>query len=309
MRRMVLSGIALMAVAAAALMTGCATGARKVEGPPPSVVVVRNVEYGKGGDRALVMDICYPEQRPEKPMPAIAFIHGGAWREGDKSGQIKSMLGYAERGYFCASVGYRLTQEAVFPAQIYDAKCAIRFLRAHAEEYGINPQLIGVTGGSAGGHLAALLGTSGGVRELEGDGGWPEHSSRVQAVCDYFGPSDFEAMAGNAKWMKKNDKDPKSAVYQLMGGPLSENLNKARLASPAAFVSKDDPPFLIFHGTKDWTVPYAASTHLLDVLQKGGVEAELITIEGGGHGDWKFYAAKPWEPEAAFFDRHLKRGN
>jgi acetyl esterase/lipase len=218
---------------------------------------------------------------------------------------MKSMVGYAEAGYFSASVGYRLSPEAAFPAQIHDCKCAIRFLRGHAKRFALDPGRIGVVGWSAGGHLAALLGTSGGVRELEGDGGWPGVSSRVQAVCDYFGPADFTDWMTGHEWGAWNE-DAKRAVLGLFGDARRNRPAAARMASPVTYASKDDPPFLIIHGTADPIVPFRQSELLREALRKAGVEAGLVTVEGAGHGDASFWAAKPWEPEAAFFARVLK---
>ena len=270
------------------------------------VAVVRDVEYGRGGTVPLYMDLCYPLAAVKKPNPVIVMIHGGGWMGGDRSDQIKSMTAYAAEGYFCASVGYRLSQVAIFPAQIHDCKCAIRYLRSHAKEYNLDPDRIGAVGWSAGGHLVALLGTSGGVRELEGDGGWPGVDSRVQAVCDYFGPADFPAWAsdpGFASW----GMDAKNALYKLFGGPIPDRLELARQASPVTWVGKGAPPFLIIHGTADDIVPFRQSELLRDALKKAGVPVELVTIAGAAHGDGKFWEGKPWEKEAVFFEKHLKK--
>jgi acetyl esterase/lipase len=251
------------------------------------------------------MDICYPLAAPKSPSPAIVLIHGGGWTGGDRTDVMKSMTDCVARGYFCASVGYRFSQVAIFPAQIHDCKCAIRYLRAHAREYNLDADRIGAVGWSAGGHLAALLGTSGGVPELEGDGGWPGVDSRVQAVCDYFGPADFPAWAADKNYGSWG-KDAKNALYKLFGGPIPQKLDLARKASPVTWVSKDDPPFLIIHGTADDIVPYGQSVRLRDELRKAGVPVELITVKDGDHGGWKFWSGPWWEKEAAFFSKNLK---
>jgi acetyl esterase/lipase len=140
-----------------------------------------------------------------KPMPVIVWIHGGAWIGGNKDSGIPLLLPFAKRGYLGASISYRFSKEAKFPAQIEDCKCAIRFLRAKAKEFNIDPERIGVWGASAGGHLSAMLGTAGDVKELEGSGGWEGFSSRVSAVCDWFGPSDLLAMSVNKALLTEQD--------------------------------------------------------------------------------------------------------
>jgi acetyl esterase/lipase len=160
----------------------------------PEVEVLSDVEYGKGGDVSLKMRVLRPKTLPKQPMPVLVWIHGGGWEDGTpKESGDRHLMRFAQRGYLCATIDYRLSGKAIFPAQIEDCKCAIRFLRSQAKAYHLDPDRIGVWGESAGGHLAALLGTSGGVTELEGSGGHAEFSSRVQAVCDWYGPSDLVA--------------------------------------------------------------------------------------------------------------------
>lgn len=210
----------------------------------------------------------------------------------------------AAHGYFVASVEYRLSQEAKFPAQIEDCKCAIRYLRAHAKKYNIDPDRIGCWGSSAGGHLVALLGTSGGVKELEGKGGWQDQSSRVQAVCDWFGPTDFPKMGGSHN-------DINSPECQLIGGSYTEKADVVRAANPITYVTRDDPPFLIMHGENDNTVPIGQSELLDEALKKAGVEVTFVRVKNAGHG----FGGAGTEPSReeiqkqiiAFFDKHLKK--
>ena len=166
------------------------------------VVIQRDVEFGKGGDKHLRLNLLRPKKTPKEPMPVIVYIYGGAFRSGTREQGLQWLKPFAERGYLCASIEYRHSQEALFPAQIEDCKCAIRFLRAKAKEYHLIPERIGVWGHSAGGYLAALLGTSGGIRELEGQGGWPEYPSHVNAVVDCYGPTDFLQMDAAGSQMK-----------------------------------------------------------------------------------------------------------
>ncbi|MBM4016778.1 MAG: alpha/beta hydrolase [Planctomycetes bacterium] len=267
---------------------------------PEDLEYIRDVEYGKGGGRALRLDILRPKQPPAQPMPVVVYIHGGAWRGGSRAAMPLLCNRLAQEGYFCASIEYRLSQESPFPAQIEDCKCAIRFLRARAKEYNINPDRIGVWGHSAGGHLVALLGTSGDAKDLEGTGGWQDQSSRVQAVLDCFGPADFTIIP---KWAEGIQEQMKGPVYQLLGGPVAENAEKAAKASPITHVSKDDPPILIMHGDQDFVVPLDQSVRLAEALKKAGVDVTLHVVKGAGHG---FRGQEIEDMTAAFFDKHLK---
>jgi acetyl esterase/lipase len=262
---------------------------------------VNDIVYGKGGERELRLDIIRPATQGEAPLPLVVWVHGGAWLAGSKQGGPAGSL--AAQGYVVASVEYRLSGEAIFPAQIEDCKCAIRYLRAHAKKYGIDPDRIGVWGSSAGGHLVALLGTSGGVKELEGKGGWQDQSSRVQAVCDWFGPTDFNEMRGSHS-------DINSPECKLVGGSLTEKADLVRAANPITYVTPDDPPFLIMHGEDDRTVPINQSELLNDALKKAGVEVTFVRVKNAGHGFGG--GSEPNSQEIrrqilAFFDRHLKK--
>ncbi len=262
------------------------------------VVLQRDVEYGRAGDRALHLDILRPKEPGEKPLPVIVFIHGGGWRAGNKAGGLPRVLPFVVSGkYVGVSVGYRLSDEATWPAQIHDCKAAIRYLRANAEKLGIDPEKIGVWGISAGGHLVSLLGTSGGVKELEGEGGSPDQSSRVSCVVDFCGPSDFTAI------LERTRGEAPNAVTALLGGSLKEKRAEAIAASPVTHVTRDDPPFLIVHGTKDAIVPLAQAEMLCEKLKQAGVDVTFVKIEGGGHG---IGGPEVGKRVAAFFDRHLR---
>jgi acetyl esterase/lipase len=265
----------------------------------PEADVVRDVEYGTGGGRPLKLHLVKPKSPAQEPMPVVVYIHGGAWRSGNRDGGVRPLSRLAARGYFGASIEYRLSSEAKFPAQIEDCKAAIRFLRSRAKEYGIDPDRIGVWGPSAGGHLVALLGTSGDVKELEGKGGSAEFSSRVQAVVDWFGPTDFLKMGKN-----KIDHDAANSPESLLvGGPIQENKEKVAAANPITYVSKDDPPFLVIHGDKDDLVPLSQSELFHAALEKAGVPSKLHVVPGAGHG----FGGRELEAMVdEFLDRHLK---
>jgi acetyl esterase/lipase len=282
-------------------------GASDAQPPSPDdVEVLRDVPFGKVNGRVLTMHIVRPKPTSPavKPMPVIVWIHGGAWISGSKDSGIPLLLPFAKRGYFCASISYRFSKEAKFPAQIEDCKCAIRFLRAKAKEFNIDTERIGVWGESAGGHLAAMLGTAGDVKEFEGSGGWEGFSSRVSAVCDWFGPSDLLGMVSGQSTIDRTGPDCPEAL--LIGGPLLENKDKAIKASPITYVTPNDPPFLIMHGDKDMVVPFSQSKRLFDALKKAGVEVTMVKLKGAGHADSAFRSSQALQLVTAFFDRHLK---
>lgn len=274
---------------------------------PVDVKLLRDIEYGKCGGRPLTMHIIMPEAKSQKPLPVIVWIHGGAWMSGNKEGGIKGLIPFAQHGYVCATIDYRLSKEARFPAQIEDSKAAIRFLRANAKTYHLDPERIGVWGSSAGAHVAALLGTSGDVKELEGNGGNPSYSSKVNAVCDWFAPTDLLAIGDDeADQLKDNSATSPESI--LIGGPVQENKEKARAANPITYISKDDPSFLIMHGDKDSTVPIKQSELLYNALQKQGVQATFIPVANAGHG--KGFAVREIRQTVMdFFDKHLKDSN
>ncbi len=200
--------------------------------------------------------------------------------------------------YVGVSVGYRLSGESIWPAQIHDCKAAIRWLRANAKKYNLDPEKIGVTGTSAGGHLVAMLGTSGDVPDLEGKlGDHLKESSRVQCVVDQFGPTELLTMGGR----HNNANSPES---KLVGGAIQENKKAAQNASPTSYVSKDDPPFLFIHGTKDPAVPFNQSERLQEALKKADLESVLVPVTGGGHGG--FPRDEVAERMRQFFDKHLR---
>ena len=262
------------------------------------VQIHRDLEYVKDGHERHRLDV-FTQKDVTDPQPLVVWIHGGAWLGGSKA-SARPVLPLLQDGYVVASINYRLSQHDVFPAQIEDCKAAIRYLRANAEQFHIDPNRIGVAGASAGGHLVALLGTSGGVKELEGNGGNADQSSRVQAVVDLFGPTDLAQMGGSHD-------NPNSPEAKLIGGPVQQNKAKAAKANPINYITKDDPPFLILHGDKDRTVPINQSELLTEALQKAGVPVTFHTLAGAGHGGPQFYSPEIRQRIVEFFDRHLKK--
>ncbi len=253
------------------------------------VRVLKDVVFGKGGDRDLKMHIVLPKVQPESPAPVFVWVHGGGWMGGTKEGGVRQVLPFVRQGFVGATIEYRLTGEAPFPAQIEDCKCAIRYLRAHAKKYNIDPKRIAVGGSSAGGHLVALLGTSGGVKELEGNGGWADQSSSVQAVIDLYGPTDFKLFVTTKGYERHNqDGSPESRL--LGGGEVASQTEKISRVNPITYIDESDPPFLIVHGTSDGTVPANQSEALHAALKKAKVSTKLHLIDGAGHGGPEFAA-------------------
>lgn len=266
---------------------------------PENVRAELDIPYAGTDNPRLRLDLYLPKNpRQDRPLPVVVFIHGGGWQNGDKRGGIGTVGPLVATGeYAGVSVGYRLSDEAKWPAQIFDCKAAVRWLKANAAKYRIDPDRIGVTGTSAGGHLVAMLGTSGDIVALEGD--WGEHtsvSSRVACVVDQYGPTDLLSMGG------RHD-DAGSPESKLVGGAIQSRQEAARSASPSTYVSSDDPPFLLIHGTKDPAVPFQQSELLATALRKAGVETLLVPVLDGGHGN--FQTTEVADRMKAFFDKHL----
>ena len=263
------------------------------------IEVQADVEYGKAGERSLKLDVIKPKVASDKPRPCVVWIHGGGWQNGNKTSGTQRLAALVASGdYVGVSVGYRLTDEATWPGQIHDCKAAIRYIRANAKSLGINPDKIGVWGSSAGGHLVSMLGTSGDVKELEGKNGSPDVSSRVTCVVDFCGPSDFLAIPADGPRVS----EPSGPLYKLFGGPLKEKQALAKEASPVTYVTADDPPFLIMHGTEDRTVAMNQAERLHDAQKKAGTSTTFVKITGGGHG---IGGPKVEERVQAFFAKHL----
>jgi acetyl esterase/lipase len=278
------------------------------QGLPPGIKMEKDISYIPDGDAAQKLDLYLPEKAADKPLPLVVHIHGGGWIGGSKFPCAVAAM--ALRGYAVASVEYRFSQKAKFPAQIQDCQAAIRWLRAHAKEYNLDTEHVGVVGGSAGGHLSALVGTAGGKNAFPKIGGNEEQSDRVQAVCDIFGPSDFSTVVQQAA-DDKNVKNifefntPKDPYSELIGTKLDDK-PKADAVSPVHYVSKDNPPFVILHGTHDTLVPYAQSEELAAALKEKGVAVWLQKLPGAGHGGPGFGKPAVVQLMQNFFDKFLK---
>jgi acetyl esterase/lipase len=265
-----------------------------------SVMIEHNVPYAATADPRQTLDVYSPRKpKGDNPLPVVVNIHGGAFRMGDKGMGVREILPLVASGdYAAVSINYRLSGQAIWPAQIHDCKAAIRWVRANAQKYHFDPDKIGVIGASAGGHLAAMLGTSGGVDALEGDVGPNKGvNSKVRCVVDEFGPSDLLAMGGSHD-------SPESPESQLIGGPVQSSKDAARAASPITYATRDDPPFLIVHGTADPLVPFSQSERLASRLKEAGGVCIFVPITGAGHGGFR----SPEVPRRIrqYFDKHLR---
>lgn len=271
------------------------------------VSIEENITYGNANDTDLKLDLARPEG--EGPFPAIVFIHGGGWAKGNRQVYHSQIQEAAKKGYVALTITYRLmvydeakkettTAAPIFPAQIYDAKAAIRWLRANAAKYKVDPDRIGVTGASAGGHLSLLVGLTDPSAKLEGESGNPNQSSRVQAVVNVFGPTEM------ASCQKKSSV---AFLFRLfLGGTPEEVPDRYAAASPVTYVSKDDPPVLTLHGDRDQLVPVEQAKLLDERMKSAGAEHQLIVLEGQGHGFPGASGEKAAKATWEFFDKHLK---
>lgn len=286
-KKKIMSGLLLFFIAATNFLNSYPQILNKED-----IIVHENVVYSVADGHELKLDVAVPKYL-KAPAPAIVDIPGGAWRVVNKSPE--DALFYAKYGFIGVSITHRTSDISVFPAAVHDCKTVIRWLRAHAKEYNINPDKIGVTGFSSGGHLAALLGTSGGDAFLEGKGGYQEYSSIVQAVADHFGPTDF---------LKMNDSDLEDRIDHFaedspeslfLGGPLREKSELARLANPIMYVDSEDPPVFIGHGEKDGMVIINQSELLYEALKKAGVPTKFIRVKNADH----MYRPHKWDVEVS----------
>jgi acetyl esterase/lipase len=262
---------------------------------------------------AQKMDIYLPNE-PQEKYPVVVHIHGGAFMFGDKAdGQLSPILEALKHGYAVVSINYRLSGEAKFPAQIYDVKAAIRYLRANADKYKLKTDKIAVWGGSAGGHLSSLAATSGDVAALEDLSlGNPTQSSRVQAVVNWFGPINFLTMDGHFKASgkgKADHNDINSPESKLWGKPIQEIPDSVKKANPETYISADDPIFFIQHGSVDKLVPTQQSIEFAEKLTAilGKEKVIFEVLEGANHGGKQFEEPQNLTKIIAFLDKYLKQ--
>jgi len=261
------------------------------------VEIRKNVQYGTGAGEPLTLNMAIPAGFEER-LPVIMFIHGGGWIAGNKESLPDDLLTTAAQGgYFVVSVGYRLAPKHVFPAQIEDCKCAVRYLRANAKELNIDPERIGAVGFSAGAHLAMLLGTMDPSDGLEGEGGWSEESSKVQVAVSYAGPTNLDAEYPDAS---------KRMVSAFIGGARSDKVDQYRRASPISYVSNGDAPLLLFQGTVDVLVPYEQGIQMARAMTEAKVPGRVELLIGHNHGWPGKELERTQKGTYAFLDQYLK---
>ena len=261
--------------------------------------VVRDVEYARIDGHRLLLDLYIPEQQGAA---LLVWVHGGAWRAGSKSRMPLTVL--VEEGWAVASVDYRLTPVARYPAQVHDLKAALRFLRAKAADYGLNAEKIAIAGNSAGGHLAALVGTSNGDQDLEGSvGAYLEESSDVQATVSFYGASNLTTILEQSTPFGLGVRIP--ALQLLLGAQPEDAPEIARLASPIFHVDASDPPLLLIHGDQDPQMPINQSHELHGLYQKLGLATGFEVIHGAVHGGPAFYDEIRLEILREFLKSHL----
>jgi acetyl esterase/lipase len=289
----------LASLLAALLYFPATAAAQSPPAVPADVAFEPGVEYANPDGQHLQLDLASPKTG-EGPFPAVVCIHGGGFRAGKREGYDGLIVNLAQRGYVAVTVSYRLAPKYQFPAAVHDTKAAVRWVRANTAKYKIDPDRIGVTGGSAGGHLAQFLGVTAGVKEFEGDGGNPNPSSRVNCVVNVYGPSDFTKSYGKSV-------DAAEVLPLFLGGNLETARRRHVRASPLYWVTPDAAPTLCIHGTDDKYVAHEQAVWLVDKLKAAEVEAELLTLQGAGHG-FKGKDAETAEAALiAFFDKHLKK--
>lgn len=247
-----------------------------------------DIEYAKVGDRSLKLDLYLPQRDDASSRsPLVVWVHGGAWRAGSKDNV--PLLRWLDHGFAIASVEYRLSPEAKFPAQVHDIKGAIRFLRARANEFGLDPQRFVIAGGSAGGHLAALVGVSSGIAPLEGTiGNQVDMRSDVRAIVSFYGASDLQTILQQSTEYGLSVRVP--ALQLFLGGQPSELPEVAKLASPITHVDPTDPPLWLIHGDADPQMPIEQSRQLADLYRQTGLPVDFEVIPGGRHGGEAFFA-------------------
>ena len=264
---------------------------------PPKTTSEQDIVYTKAGSEDLKLDLARPAAG-DGPFPAVVVIHGGAWRQGNKADMRPILPQFAQRGYVAISPQYRFCPKDAFPAQVYDVKAAVRWLKSNAKKFKVDPDRLGAIGFSAGGHLALMLGLTGPADGMEGEVSAGAPDSRVKAVVNYFGPTDLAA--------SDIPDICKPWVKDFLGGTPKEKPDMAAKASPLTFVSKDDAPVLTFHGTKDPLVPFNQAVKLADTMSSAGVPGRVELMVGAQHGWGGPEMERTIGETFSFFDHYLK---
>lgn len=261
---------------------------------------IPDVEYARVGGQSLTLDLIRPKGVPKSPL--IVWVHGGAWRAGSKKDvPIRALV---DQGYAIASVDYRLSTQARFPAQVFDIKAAIRFLRAHNAEWGLPTRKIAIAGDSAGGHLALLVGVSNGNSELEGDVGLDRNqSSSVQGILSFYGASNLKTILQQSTPHGLSVRIP--ALELLLGNLPTNAPALTELASPVFHIDRNDPPLLLLHGDQDPQMPINQAIEAQGAYERVGASVQCIFVHGAGHGGAMFYDAERLALVSGFLRRHF----
>jgi len=281
---------ALLSIACSLALSGtCAAQAREH----------KNVVYATVDGKPLALDLYLPANITAPPL--IVWVHGGAWYLGDKQQYPKALI---ESGFALASLDFRQSTDARFPAQIHDIKAGIRFLRANARDYGYRTERIAISGASSGGHLAAMVGVTNGHKELEGTvGSYPNESSNVQAILDYFGASNLTTILSQSTPHGLNVRKP--ALDKLIGGQPENVPELAKLASPVFHVDRDDPPLLLLHGDQDPQMPINQSHELQGAYEKLGLDVKFHVVHGAGHAGTVFFEGEQLKVAVEFLNKTI----
>jgi acetyl esterase/lipase len=262
----------------------------------PEIEFRPDIEYGTGGGEPLRLNLARPKNAAG-PLPAVVFIHGGGWSGGKREVHDPQVREWAAKGYVTATVTYRLLPKHRWPAQIEDVKCAIRYLRAHASEFGIDPTRIGAIGFSAGAHLAQLLAVMDPADGLEGSGGWPDQSSKVQAAVSFAGPTDLSRTFPDTA---------NKIIENFLGAKPADVPDSVRAASPVSYVDSGDAPLLVYHGTLDEIVPVDQAYEMATRMTKAGAPGRVEILIGAHHGWGAEEATRTFDTADVFLREHLK---
>ena len=275
---------------------------------PPDVALQKDLVYGQAGGADLLLNLARPAAA-DAPLPAIVYVHGGGWQAGNKDESEPLIRLLASYGYVAVSVGYRLTPANKWPAQIRDAKCAVRYLRANTAQLGIDPDNIGAIGDSAGGHLVLLLALMDGTGPLDESGGNPGLSSKVKAVVNLFGPTDFPSWQPRPLGLSDIRRGFRKSFDDLLVdfiGTADRSADVMKEVSPITYIDPGDPPVLTFHGEKDPLVPVDQARALHQALDKADVPNRLVVVEKAAHGWGGEKYENTLRLTREFFDKHLK---
>jgi acetyl esterase/lipase len=281
--------------------------ASAVHAAPPEVTIEKNIVYGKGGDDDLKLDMARP--KGDGPFPLVVCIHGGAWQAGSRAGHLGTIKMLAENGYVAATVQYRLAPKHQFPAQVEDVKCAVRFLRASAKKYNLDPKHVAALGDSAGGHLSLMLGLMNPEDGMEGKGGNADQSSKVQAVVNYYGPAELATWAPTEtgdNLLRLGLKRDGNGILKDWLGISDRKAEVMKKASPLTYIDSKDAPVLTFQGTADPLVQPQQAKVLHEALKKAGVAEQLEILDKASHGWGGKLKEKTDKQTVEFLDKHLK---